>query len=329
MTTHTLPDRQLSTKQREEILAHRKGLYRHAKRPEWGLAILAWEEGGRRGYQFDDGRLRVFKEGYYSLMEPVDVQAATEVRRDLQEAMELSTRHAARKELTPEYPFEEQLAIFRELYPDGFADLGWIRTYRGSGETVRRKSHREPALREAVSVLGRATMEDQLERGAHDEMLADLSALLATTDLVPVRKARSLVDVPTDLRRPVAEALHALLHGEGKIGPRFHAWVLALRDARGERPAWRLATAPLALLLPQEHVCVRPSTFRRQAAVFAPGRVYTTRARRRSYTNFLHVAQATRERLEAEGLRPRDLLDVHDFVWVTLRPAAAKHRSAT
>ena len=34
------------------------GLVRHGKRDEWGLAVMAWERGKRRAYQFEDGKLR-------------------------------------------------------------------------------------------------------------------------------------------------------------------------------------------------------------------------------------------------------------------------------
>ena len=69
---------------------------------------------------------------------------------------------------------------------------------------------------------------------------------------------------------------------------------------------------------------MRPSALRKQAAVFAPSRVYSRRPRRTAYDNYRRVAEATRERLEEEGYEPEDLLDVYDFIWATLRPAAAK-----
>ena len=43
-------------------------LYRHSRREQWGLAILALEEGDRRRYQFEDGRMRTFKKGYWRLL---------------------------------------------------------------------------------------------------------------------------------------------------------------------------------------------------------------------------------------------------------------------
>ena len=39
-------------------------LYRHVKRPEWGVAMIAWERNGTRAYQFEDGKLRKFPEAF-------------------------------------------------------------------------------------------------------------------------------------------------------------------------------------------------------------------------------------------------------------------------
>ena len=44
-------------------------LFRHCKREDWGLAVLLWEREGKRGYRFEGGHERTFKEGYYHLFE--------------------------------------------------------------------------------------------------------------------------------------------------------------------------------------------------------------------------------------------------------------------
>jgi nicotinamidase-related amidase len=44
-------------------------LFRHVKRPEWGVGMLVWERDTARAYQFEDGRLRKIREGYYALLE--------------------------------------------------------------------------------------------------------------------------------------------------------------------------------------------------------------------------------------------------------------------
>ena len=67
-------------------------LYAHTKGQKWGLAILAWERGPCRGYQFEDGVLRIFKEGFYEMLEEVDAPAdkaarvIAELRRKLGDA---------------------------------------------------------------------------------------------------------------------------------------------------------------------------------------------------------------------------------------------------
>ncbi|MEL6182380.1 MAG: hypothetical protein AAFS10_25715, partial [Myxococcota bacterium] len=55
------------------LTAAMHSLYVHTKRPNWGRAILAWEQGGKRGYQFEDGRLRVFKKDFYGLFDTVEL----------------------------------------------------------------------------------------------------------------------------------------------------------------------------------------------------------------------------------------------------------------
>src|SRR5688572_12808538 len=48
-----------------------QSLFQHASRPEWGGALIAWERDGKRGYQFEDGQLRIFTTGHYYLLEPI------------------------------------------------------------------------------------------------------------------------------------------------------------------------------------------------------------------------------------------------------------------
>ncbi len=322
-----LPDEGLAKSRRDDVLDHTAGLYRHTRRTEWGVAILAWEEGGKRAYQFDDGKLRIFKEGYYSLMEPVARDEAAVVRADLEEAIQVNVRHRARAPLTAEMTFDEQVAIFVATYPEGFRDTVWVDEVRGSGGTSRRKKHRDPVMADARTVLAEPTLRAQAEAGEYGAICTAVSGLLAATDLVAVSHAKAIAKVPEEHREPLANALIELLHGEGEAGLGFKAWVTALANALGAKPSWQIGTAPGALAHPSLHVCVRPSTFKRQAALFAPDRLYSNAPRRRAYANYLHVAETTRDELEKAGLQPRDLMDVHDFIWTTLRPAALPAKS--
>lgn len=300
-------------------------LLRHVKRPHWGLAILASEKADRRSYQFEDGRKRTFKRGYYDLMQPATSERRSDdaVIADLQAA--LGVDPSPRELLVPIAPFEEQIGLFEALYPEGFLGEAWTHEKRGTPTGRDLKRHRDPAIESAQSALsaervGTLVSEENLSK------IAEIAVeTLSSTNLVSNRPLKALRRMDAQETARFGQAVADLLHGEGDYSPRFKGWVETLKDVIGAKPSWRLTTALPALLEPAEHVCVRHSAFIRQAAVIAPTSKYTRRPRVRSYRNFRRVASGVRTRLEAAGHEPRDFVDVHDFVWATLRNSALDH----
>ncbi len=73
---------------------------------------------------------------------------------------------------------------------------------------------------------------------------------------------------------------------------------------------------------PDEHIAVKPELFQRQALWMAPGLRCSDRPMGLLYERMRTMALGVRERIEALELTPRDLLDVRDFMWLTLKPAA-------
>ena len=299
-------------------------LFRHVKRPQWGLAILAFEKGDNRAYQFEDGRLRKFKRGYFDLMKPASSKRRTNeaVIFDLQAA--LGVDPAPRKTLTPVAPFESQVDLFVALYPKGFQDEKWTAEHRAApGRSLKR--HRDHVIEQAADQLSAERIAKKRAKGDLRGLTASILEVLAATNLVSARHVKTLRGMDASESETFADTAAELLHGDGDFGPRFRDWVGVLRDLLGGKPSWRLATVLPALLEPNEHVCVRHSSFIRQAAAVAPTSKYTRRARVGSYRNFRRVAQGVRTRLEAAGHEPRDFFDIHDFIWTTLRSSAIEH----
>jgi len=323
-TATKLPDERKSVTNR--TLDHEDGLYRHTKRPEWGVAILAWEKGGRRAYQFEDGRLRKFSEGYYSLMKPAEKVPGSEeaLVADLESAVAAHKGGKRPKPLEPVCSFDEQVALFEELFPEGFKGEAWIERHRrGDGRALKR--HRDPILERAQELLSREACEQAIASDRQGHLTGAVLEMLSNTDLVALKQVKSLRGMEPEEKNRFAESLTHLLYGDEAFGPRFKRWVKVISDVSGGRPAWRLTTVLPALVFPDDHVCVRRSAFIRQAANIAPTARYSRKPKRRSYRNFRRVARAVRQRLNTAGHEPRDLLDVHDFIWATLRNAALKH----
>jgi hypothetical protein len=304
-------------------------LVRHSKRPEWGLAILAKEKKTRRAYQFEDGQIREFKEGYYGLLEPVEeVEGAEElIIQRLEEAIGADEGKPAPQAQKAVAPFEAQVKLFESLYPEGFKDATWIEEYRrGRGRALKR--HREPVIEKVREVLDREPVEAMIEGGRHGDLAKATLDILASTNLIPVTRVRELQGLDEDGVRAYAESVHFLLNGTDAFTVRFRRHLGALRGLLGTRPSWGLATVLPALKWPDEQVCVRHTAFLKQAGSIAPTGRYSSRARLRSYKNFRRVARTVRERLVELGHEPRDLLDVHDFIWATLRKSAVEKLQA-
>jgi hypothetical protein len=302
-------------------------LYRHKKRPEWGLSILIGDEGDRRAYRFEDGAIRKFKKGYYDFLKPVkDFKGFAAIHTRLVEAEESDSGESSERKsaaLEPVCTFEDQVRLLKEMYPGGFAGEEWTDRHRGSTSGSSAKRHRAPTIELGKSVLDPDRCRTLLEEDGHEELMASVVELLSGTDLVPLAHVKALRSLSKEDSRAYAEAVVNLVSHEPKtFGLRFREYLFTLKRVLGAQPSWRVATALMAIARPDEHVCVRRSAFLRQAASIAPNAKYTRGPRLPSYLNFLDVATTVREKLEAAGEKPRDMLDVYDFVWATLRKSA-------
>lgn len=82
-------------------------------------------------------------------------------------------------------------------------------------------------------------------------------------------------------------------------------WCDLLREVLGELGScatWSLATAPLALVQPDEHVSVRPTSFTVQAQVLAPQLAYTKQPSVALYEGYRTTALTACKRLREAGL---------------------------
>jgi hypothetical protein len=71
-------------------------------------------------------------------------------------------------------------------------------------------------------------------------------------------------------------------------------------------------------------VAVRPTVLSKQAQWAYPRLRYHTKPEGRVYTRILTMARTVRDTLIKAGHVPKDMLDIYDFMLVTLRPAAQK-----
>jgi hypothetical protein len=303
-------------------------LYVHAKRPEWGLAIRVREREGRRDYQFQDGLMRPIATAYEHHVVAVDRPADTTAAA-LHELAALTGLTLARSERATVsdrgrlITLDEQVSLFLETYPGGFEDGRWLHTIRGIGSGRRAKGHREPASAQAQQLLAADELDRLGQQLRPDEIVARALQVAESTSLVSNAQVRPVLQLDSRQQRWFAEALRDLLYGQGALELRMAKLLQVFRHSAAPL-SWPAATAWLALVRPTEHVCVQLSTFSEQALWAAPTLRLPKDPEPRAYRRVLKMALAVRDELEKRDLAARDLLDVHDFIWCTLRPAARK-----
>lgn len=296
-------------------------LYQHSKRKQWGFAVLAWERDGKRGYQFEDGELRVFAEGFYKLLHeancPPDQEAKLRAKLGRHGSKGADGKARERK-LT----FEEQLQVFLTEYPGGFADQAWKDGHRGEGASRRLKRHRDAATADAQEQLSREALDELIAAGNHAEVVRRIVEMVHATDLVTRAQAEPIAAAAPS---PAFSAgLRDYLYGSGELEPRFDEFCRLLLEAGRKQVSWPLVSSIGALVLPHAHVAVRPTVLAKQASWAYPRLRYSSKAEGRVYTRILNMAITVRDTLTEAGYPPKDMLDVYDFMQVTLRPAAAK-----
>lgn len=306
-------------------------LFRHVKKPEWGVGLWVKEEMTRRRLRFEDGEQRAFKKGFYHMLDSVDPDRVDvddvyeKIASDHEVAIRDKAEAKARKDKPPVMAFTDQLRVFRAEFPGGFGGDEY-RTARRSPDKGRpRKSHLDPAVTLAADVLAKNKLTAALKAEQYDAIHEAAVEVLSLTSLVsPSKTVKPLAALGPDEREAFAKALVDVLYGKDRFRDRFRRWLAALQTGCGLRVDWPFATVFPALVFPNEHVCVKRRPLELQARSIKPGTTIRKRPGRNAYRKARRIARAARKRLEAEGLQPRDLLDVRAFVWETLRPSAQR-----
>lgn len=307
-------------------------LYRHAMKQEWGYGILAWEGPLRRRYQFEDGKMRTIGRGYYDKMVEVETPPAN-ARALIAELSAGRDVALARRRLEKIDPglvkdvisFEAQVELFLKEYPKGFQGERWRVRMRGVGAKRPLKRHRDPVIAKAGALLDRAVLDSVLAEGRAFTHVEALIELLGRTDLVRQKgEVSRLVTMDAAQRTVVIEALRVVLAGSVPLASSFSGLIAALTPAGESHPSWPLVTVLPALAMPKAHTPVRGALFRRQSHWVAPELEHRNVPSGALYVAYLDMAQTIERSLLRRGLMPRDLVDVYDFMSLTLRIGTPK-----
>lgn len=300
-------------------------IYRHSARTEWGYAVIAWEREGKRGYRFEDGKLRVFTSDYWARLNEVDAPADRAERLlAVMAGGEVVTDARRTTKTGTVISLDDQVSFFKESYPLGFDDPEWKRDRRGVDAKRVLKRHRNSAIERAAEVMSESRLSAWIDAGEFSEAWVAIRECLGSTDMIAPAHRKSLRSASMEWADALVVTLRDLLYGDAPFPVRFDAWVAALRGAVAKSGSWAVATAPLALVFPSEHMCIKPGVISAQAQWLAPRLVLSAQPSAKQYCRLMVMSQGLCEQIAERGLAAEDLLDVYDFVVTTLKPKSRK-----
>lgn len=298
-------------------------LFRHTQREMWGLGIVLARDDDRVKMQFQDGRTRSFANGYYHMLDAVD--RPLDLTRSVVNALcSMVDDEAAPRATGPEpVSFDEQIRFFQAKYPAGFHDAEYMERHRGDGRKKPLKRQRDGLVEKAVK-LQKTQMSKWMKAGEYAEIHKAAKGVANVTDLVAAKERKLFASIGEEHHEMLATSLHALLHGTSKLVARMDGFIRTLTTAMGTAPSWGLASVFLGAVHPEQHVVVRGKVLALQCAWMAPGLSVSDNPMGILYERLANMTKDVKARLGEAGFEPRDMLDVTDFMWATLRPMAQK-----
>jgi len=298
-------------------------LVRHTKKQEWGRALLLWRREEKRAYQFEDGSMRVFAERFCSMLQPAlhpDPVLRARLREQAVAGGHVGVAAGGSKGKAPRGPMPtiaDQVSVFGTLFEGGFAGTAWRNACRASGTKKVLKRHVDPAVERAQVELSAETLRAHLGAGNPRAIVDVIMSIVGSTSLATKTQLAAIgaLEVDAALGTAFVDFLHDI--GGAARGPLDRLRIELARLGLKKVP-WTVLTAAKALLHPETHLFVRPSAVREQAKLLMPGFKLSTVPTPDAYARCLEMAVGIRNELRSAGLAPRDLLDVAEFMRVTL-----------
>ncbi|MEM9695906.1 MAG: hypothetical protein AAGA56_25405 [Myxococcota bacterium] len=305
------------------------GLYVHKARPQWGVGTLIDSAEGRLTFQFEDGKLRKLSSRFRSMLLEAVVPgyAGEELRQHLTQMSGVSVAQKALEEEGKSiFTLDEQVALFLEDYEDGFVDPAFVKKFRKGKRRL--KGHLALAAAHAQELLGPDALGPLLRTKDVAEIERRLHDVLEATSLLNKSQRKPLQNlVGQDILR-LGEALLEIGQSSEGASPDAMGAIISVFTVDKRPPSWPLVTVLPALLRPDVELFVRESVFSFQMRWLAPQHGLGRFADAVEYMRLRRLALRMIKELEMRDVPPTDLLDVQQFVFLTLRPAARKRIEA-
>jgi hypothetical protein len=209
------------------------------------------------------------------------------------------------------HPHESAKRDFLRLFPNAFEDASYL---------ARERDYKVAAHQELVGTLGQPEYLRLLRSDGYDEIAKRLLRVDGMTNLPATFEKMALRTALQDSEgsRRFADGLYHLLYGATDLKERFEKFCLVLGDLPHGATSpvkWPIATLFPFLAHPQAQLFLKPDVTKKAAKRFGFQLNYRPALNWLTYSRLLEFAGQLKDDLA--DWKPRDMIDIHSFIWVT------------
>lgn len=206
------------------------------------------------------------------------------------------------KELERRY-IPGMIVTFEERYPGGFY---------GDKQAKEERDYKVDACEKFSNLLGQAVYYDLLAAKDYDKLLDSISKAVNLTNFIQGSFEKPvLLDAIKSNKQKLIEALYQFLWGENNFKDRFDLFVSVLEDMKINK--WTYATYFLFLSNPDENMFVKPEMLKKSIDISKYPISYDPKPTYDLYIEILEFCAWLKSKISI--LKPRDMIDVHSFMW--------------
>ncbi len=281
---------------------YRKGdRVRHPIKEDWGLGkVLANSNGEKVDVFFVDAGEKTILLKY---VEPIKVKGEESNHGGLDNLKATATGVKYQR-------FSKLTESFLEAYPEGFDNEKFVGDERAQKEKAREL---------AMDLLPKERFKELIDASDYAEITQRVLKILNATNLILPNERLSLKNGLQEERSQemFAKALHELLYSEDDLKDRFERFSAVLGMINAGK--WTLATYFLFVFYPEKHMFVKPKLMQQSADKCRFELNYKAQLNWQTYESVLSFAEYVSA--ELSELKPKDMMDVKDFIWHTAATA--------
>lgn len=227
----------------------------------------------------------------------------------------------------PPMPIEELIQRFLNHYPGGFEDAEYLGTAGPPNKATGERNYKLAAIEQWRQTLGRDAFADLLAGEDYSEICRRSLAIEQMTNLLSTFEKIAFKNVlePQENHAMFAKGLFDLIYGEDSFEARFErfAEMLGALPTKGQSAAkWPIQTFFPFIAMPEEHIGLKPEVTKLAAKRVGIALNYKPAINWLTYRSLLELAEVLKEKLAS--LNPKDMVDIHSFIWVTGRDGYTK-----